>query len=298
MIKVVNKDIQIRISIEGHTNNVGDNDAEMKLSEQRVEKVKNFLTENGIKAERINEEFFGGKKLKVNKIDEINRRVEISLIKEISSEEKIVSKSNEDSSLSKPEEKKTRTLKLLLSINSGSISEGNIEIKSTRTGEKIFSDDIKINKITNIEVPENEELEILASADFYMPKKINVSKNDNNINIILDQIKKVNIYPVDNIYFEPTEPVIKKESYDILNQIVNILEENKNLKVEIRGHTDTPNQILSEQRAEAVEDYLIKMGLLKNRFIAKGFSNTQPLVKGYTEDAFKKNRRVEFVFFE
>jgi len=69
--------------------------------------------------------------------------------------------------------------------------------------------------------------------------------------------------------------------------------------IEVAGHTDTDgddeaNQALSEKRAQAVVDYLVKAGLPAARFTATGFGATQPLVPNDSEQGKAQNRRIEF----
>jgi outer membrane protein OmpA-like peptidoglycan-associated protein len=74
------------------------------------------------------------------------------------------------------------------------------------------------------------------------------------------------------------------------------------LAVEVDGHASNENhpwaeqhnQKLSEQRAQAVADYLVSKGYPKDRLTVKGFGTSQPLVPNDTEVNREKNRRVEF----
>lgn len=68
--------------------------------------------------------------------------------------------------------------------------------------------------------------------------------------------------------------------------------------LEIAGHTDdvgsiADNQKLSEERAGAVRDYLISRGVAGGRLKAVGYGKSKPLVKGKSEQARARNRRVE-----
>jgi OOP family OmpA-OmpF porin len=70
--------------------------------------------------------------------------------------------------------------------------------------------------------------------------------------------------------------------------------------VEIGGHTDsegteTNNQRLSLQRAEAVRTYLITKGVAAPRLVAKGFGSTVPIADNATPEGRAQNRRIEFV---
>ena len=70
--------------------------------------------------------------------------------------------------------------------------------------------------------------------------------------------------------------------------------------VEIAGHTDAEgdaaaNQALSEKRAQAVVDYLVKAGLPAERFTAVGYGSAQPVASNDTGDGRAQNRRIEFL---
>ena len=73
---------------------------------------------------------------------------------------------------------------------------------------------------------------------------------------------------------------------------------NPTLTIEIAGHTDSDgteafNQTLSEGRAQSAVDYLINKGISKERLIAKGYGESQPLEENDTMDHKAQNRRVE-----
>ena len=75
------------------------------------------------------------------------------------------------------------------------------------------------------------------------------------------------------------------------------------LKIGVYGHTDNKGSDavdipLSEQRAEAVQTYLVKKGLKENRMEAKGFGSAKPIADNSTEAGKSKNRRVEIVLGE
>ena len=77
-----------------------------------------------------------------------------------------------------------------------------------------------------------------------------------------------------------------------------MLHSNPNMVIQLEGHTDTRgdaklNLKLSEQRVDAVRDYLIRRGVKKERVKLKAFGGSQPLSKENTEEAHKLNRRVE-----
>jgi outer membrane protein OmpA-like peptidoglycan-associated protein len=114
-------------------------------------------------------------------------------------------------------------------------------------------------------------------------------------------VKKIFEKALQGIQFESGKDVIKPVSFPILNQIVNVMKENPTYLLQINGHTDNvgkpeANQILSENRAAAVEKYLVnKGGVDEKRLTSQGFGDTQPVAPNDTAANKAKNRRVEFV---
>ena len=79
------------------------------------------------------------------------------------------------------------------------------------------------------------------------------------------------------------------------------LTENRELQMEIYGHTDnvgteTYNQKLSEKRVQAVADYLVQKGIDLARVPAMGFGESQPIADNDTPEGRQLNRRVEIKF--
>lgn len=104
---------------------------------------------------------------------------------------------------------------------------------------------------------------------------------------------------IDNLtfYFGKTE--LKPESATTLESIVELLKANPSISVEIAGHTDDEgdadyNQLLSQGRAQAVVDHLVKQGIEANRLMAKGYGESKPIDLGKTKAGKARNRRVEF----
>src|SRR5205809_2838077 len=102
------------------------------------------------------------------------------------------------------------------------------------------------------------------------------------------------------IRFESGKADIVAESAGLLDRLIETALRCPTANIEISGHTDTDgddaaNQALSEMRAQAVADYLVKAGLPANRFSAIGYGSTQPIAANDTDQGKAQNRRIDFV---
>jgi flagellar motor protein MotB len=106
-----------------------------------------------------------------------------------------------------------------------------------------------------------------------------------------------------NVFYEVDSWQLKQESMAELNNLVDLLSENKNLAMEIGGYTDSTgsveyNMALSEKRALSVVNYLIKNGVSSERLKFKGYGNKSPLGDNVTIEGRKLNRRTEAKIIE
>lgn len=102
------------------------------------------------------------------------------------------------------------------------------------------------------------------------------------------------------IRFESGRAGIDLDSAGLLDRLIETALRCPNANIEIAGHTDADgedafNQALSEKRAQAVADYLVKAGLPANRFTATGYGSTQPVGSNDTDEGKAKNRRIDFL---
>ena len=109
---------------------------------------------------------------------------------------------------------------------------------------------------------------------------------------------------LDKVYFEYNKAIIKSESYPILDAVAATLEGNPDIQlIEVQGHTDERgndayNLSLSDQRAKAVKAYLVDKGIAEDRLEGQGYGETQPIDRRSNEQAWAKNRRVEFLILK
>jgi outer membrane protein OmpA-like peptidoglycan-associated protein len=102
----------------------------------------------------------------------------------------------------------------------------------------------------------------------------------------------------DHLKFEFDKADLRPEDRELLSRIAGIIMTSHDYTISVNGHTDDVgsdayNQKLSERRAEAVRDYLVKAGLPGEIFTVQGHGKSLPLVRGSSDAARAKNRRVE-----
>jgi OOP family OmpA-OmpF porin len=112
------------------------------------------------------------------------------------------------------------------------------------------------------------------------------------------KVNEQGCWVLDGVLFYTNEWNIKPDFYPNLDAVVAVLEQNPDLKIKIRGHTDSTgnpayNMKLSEKRAIAVMNYLVKRGIDPKRLFAEGFGLTLPIADNDTVEGRAKNRRVE-----
>ncbi len=103
-----------------------------------------------------------------------------------------------------------------------------------------------------------------------------------------------------NINFETNSSTIRQDSFAMLDEVAKVLGDNPGLgPVLIEGHTDSVgpapyNQRLSEARAKAVLDYLVKKGIDPKRLRSTGHGEEKPIADNATITGRAKNRRTDF----
>ncbi|MGB3085828.1 MAG: OmpA family protein, partial [Saprospiraceae bacterium] len=111
--------------------------------------------------------------------------------------------------------------------------------------------------------------------------------------------KKVLDIAMRAVQFQTGTAVITKSSYKNLNDVLVVLNKYPEMNLSIEGHTDSVaddalNQKLSEKRAKACMDYLIKKGINVSRLMSAGYGETKPVGDNKTRDGRQLNRRTEF----
>ncbi|MGM9831699.1 MAG: OmpA family protein [Paludibacteraceae bacterium] len=121
---------------------------------------------------------------------------------------------------------------------------------------------------------------------------------DSRMTVVLQPVKKGDVFVVHNLFFATNKTRILKASEPALNELYQYLSQNTEINIRIIGHTDNvgsdaANQRLSEGRAAAVRADLIERGIAPERLQAEGRGESQPVDTNDTEEGRQNNRRVE-----
>lgn len=121
-----------------------------------------------------------------------------------------------------------------------------------------------------------------------------------NIKIVLEPIVLDQPIVLDNIYYDLDKWDIREDAAKELDKLVTTLKDNPDISIELSSHTDSRqtdeyNEVLSDKRAKSAVNYLISKGIDGSRLTAKGYGESQLIVKNaQTEEEHQINRRTEF----
>lgn len=135
----------------------------------------------------------------------------------------------------------------------------------------------------------NENLELVSLTEY----------QELNKDLLLVPIEVGGTILLNNVFFVQGKALLKPESYPELDRLVQIMMENPAIRIELEGHTDNVGNKaallkLSEERVQAVKNYLEGKGIKKDRITGKGYGGSRPLAPNDTNENRQRNRRVEF----
>ncbi len=116
-----------------------------------------------------------------------------------------------------------------------------------------------------------------------------------------ENIKKGDYVKLTNINFYLNSDEVLPESYNIINELYEVLVKNPTMKIEIQGHICCnllENGLeLSKFRASFIVDYLVSLGIDESRLSFTGFGNSRPIytIPEKNEKERVENRRVEIL---
>ena len=202
----------------------------------------------------------------------------------------------------------------LLDENGNGIKNASITINYNESGKsntfQVNGDDGKYTAV--IEVSKKEDITISVNKEGFAYNGLVIEKevlenNSNTIiqteNLTIDTLLKGKSYNLSDIFFETESYELNKKSLALLLGFSNYLLQNTKISIAINGHTDDigeddKNLILSQNRADAVKNYLIDKGITASRLKSIGYGEKKPTVPNANDQNRAKNRRTEFEILE
>jgi outer membrane protein OmpA-like peptidoglycan-associated protein len=178
-----------------------------------------------------------------------------------------------------------------------------IDLENGRDFYKSYSDSLTGEFVVSIPVDHNYMLNVSRKGYLFYSENFSLKG-------IFHQdaplLKDIPLQPIEigksivlkNVFYETGSYALKKESEIELNKVVQFLKVNPGIRIEISGYTDNVgetayNQVLSENRARTIADYLIAASVNAQRIVFKGYGMNNPVTSNDTEEGRAQNRRTE-----
>jgi outer membrane protein OmpA-like peptidoglycan-associated protein len=275
--------------IQAHTDSIGSNQYNQKLSERRSAAIRAYLLEIGVPEILISTKGIGEIKPVLSNIDEdgraFNRRANIFVF----------------------EIQKYRLFKSKVVLKGSKNSKATIFIQANGLLDSTTTDD-KGNFA--FIVPEKKDVTFGVFAPGYMfsTRTINTSKDLPVGDITINKIKVGEKVALKNLYFVGDKAILLPESKPELINLLRFVRSNPNLSLEIGGHVNGPKSYFGDpnwyfnlalDRTHAIRDYLNQANVDTKKYICKSYSNSQMVFpEPKNEEEAKMNRRVEIKVIE
>jgi peptidoglycan-associated lipoprotein len=108
---------------------------------------------------------------------------------------------------------------------------------------------------------------------------------------------------LDRVHFDFDKSEINSQATETLKKNAATIKASNTMRVLVEGHCDERgtneyNVALGERRARATLNYLVSLGVARNRLEMKSWGEEKPLIVGHDEKAYAENRRAEFVILQ
>ena len=164
-----------------------------------------------------------------------------------------------------------------------------------------------LNNTYRLKITDNVSYRVSVIREGYLPLETSINVTDfreqkvKKIDFALIPYYKGEKMILNNLYFDANRSIIKPESYEELDRLYQFLITNPGAVIEIGGHTnglcsDSFCEKLSQNRANAVRQYLITKGIDPVRITAIGYGSVSPIDTNSTPEGRKRNQRVEITF--
>ena len=165
------------------------------------------------------------------------------------------------------------------------------------TGQEVYNSQSDSTKGTFATKLPAGRYHILINKQGYLPYDEDIEFSLEALKFELQPLKKGTTYIIRNLYFDTNATTIQERSEESLKELFSFLNDNKDVRIKLIGHTDSvgkdeDNQILSEGRAQSVMQEMIERGIDPERLEAEGRGESEPIDTNDTEEGRQNNRRV------
>jgi outer membrane protein OmpA-like peptidoglycan-associated protein/tetratricopeptide (TPR) repeat protein len=201
-------------------------------------------------------------------------------------------------------------------VQGNAIAGAQIIVKDNITGKLIetyYTDSDSGSYYFILNRGQNYNLSYEAKGYLFQSENVNVPKQPEysvlTKNIVLEKVQIGSKIVLNNIFFDSNKATLRKESNLEIEKLLKLMKEYPELTVEVAGHTDSKgnddaNLKLSQMRAQAVVNALVKKGINSNYLVAKGYGETMPIASNTLPNGkpdlkgMQQNRRVEMKIIE
>ncbi|WP_371414547.1 OmpA family protein [Flavobacterium sp. YO12] len=157
-------------------------------------------------------------------------------------------------------------------------------------------------RVSKDEYRTEEQKQYISSENGKIEAKIALEKNIKKLTPGTDLAK---VFAIERIYFDLDKSDIRPDAALDISKIIAVLNQHPTMKLQITSHTDSRasksyNLMLSQKRAQATMDFMVKSGIAKNRLTAKGYGESELVNKcadgvACSEEEHQQNRRSQFI---
>ena len=200
---------------------------------------------------------------------------------------------------------------IIIDENTGKPIDAVIQIIDNETNEVVYETTSNSNTGEYlVSLPPGKNYGIAIKKDGYLfhTENFDLVETEGGYTEVKQDVKMVNveensIVTLNNLFFDVGNAEISKNSYAELNTAIEFMNDNPDIKVEIQGHTDNVgglefNKKLSQDRANAVVNYMVEHGIDRNRLVPVGYWYKSPQGDNNSREGRAKNRRVELKIIE
>lgn len=183
--------------------------------------------------------------------------------------------------------------------------EGIVVSLTSPTGKTFYTEETDKDGFAEVLVPigQTYDLIYLSLGRRNVAAKVQVRKEPRlNLKLTMRYEREETTKPfvLDDVQFATGKATITPDSFPRLDAMVEYMTHKKTARIEISGHTDdagkkAANKKLSQQRADAVRDYLVSKGIDADRIKAVGYGDEKPIAPNDTSEGRRRNRRIEAI---